>query len=138
LNALLNQMQQHLLHSFQINQDYKLRTASSPQRLLYSLSQGSSVSSSKKLVTGRLSSHPSCLIILDSIDPKPEETKQYMQTLSSVIHALVSISPHLRILMTTRSSEICQLQPPLSSTGAADDAPPSPSFSTKVIDIGRL
>jgi hypothetical protein len=91
------------------------------------------------LVTGRLSSHPSCLIILDSIDPKPEETKQYLQTLSSVIHALVSISPHLRILITTRSSEICQLQPPLPSLAAdADAAPLPPSFTTEVIKIGRL
>lgn len=92
-------------------------------------------------MTGRLSSHPSCLLILDSIaiDPEKEEaeeTKLCLQTLSSVIHVLVSISPHLRILITTRSP--CFLVPPVASQEAPDDPAPAAPFETAVIEIGRL
>ncbi len=106
--------------------------------------QGSSVSSSKKLVTGRLSSHPSCLLILDSIDfteLSTDEIKLHLQTLSSVINVLVCISPHVRILITTRLTDVwdvCLLPLPVVSSSPVDPPAASSSFATKIIEIGQL
>ncbi len=102
--------------------------------------QGSSISSSKKLVIGRLSSHPSCLLILDSIDftdLQPDDIKQHLHTLSAVIHVLVATSSLLRILVTTRSSDVCLLPAPVAAS-TPPDAQPLPSFVAKVIEIGHL